>query len=408
MNYSTYFTLDTQVVLEADEATMNCAAVPQECPVLSMGYSLDHAVSGEPPLISISAYLIDVTSGASKQIINSTAVNLKNNGWLMNDTAFNLGPNTLLNGANALPAGQYELVLSVTATMFGANPPSALYPASLLMHFDDIGLGFREAAASSFCDDSSAITAGSSCASSLPVTSLFATIGSSLSVQPSQLQSIHFTTQLAITAPGTEVTAYAYLANVQASVSCPRPITASCGGWVEMGQVTFSSSASISVIVPASSASSYIDEYGGLCGDPAGSASVCIRIYAVSTGDFASLHVNSSVVVQTFQQEQSSVIVLNNSTSPIHIVSVYVSGANGVYGDTVGGTPTLDGGSGIWVGGGQQIPIQLGLGSDAVCNVLTGTAPTSLACFTWTTGQTYVVTVTTDKGLVFSGTFVSP
>ena len=65
--------------------------------------------------------------------------------------------------------------------------------------------------------------------------------------------------QLAVTSPGTEVTAYAYLENAEASVSGPN--------WVEMGQVTFTSSASISAVLPASSASTYLDHSEG-CAAP--------------------------------------------------------------------------------------------------------------------------------------------
>jgi hypothetical protein len=422
MNFTTYFALDSPFVPETQPVhELNCADVPVDCPVLSFGYSLDHAVSGEPPLIFIDAYLINVGTGQYKRIVNSTAVNLNNNGWFMNDTAFSLGTNTLESAAGingcplaspCLPVGQYELALTVTATMFGANPPSADYPPSLLMHFDDIGLGFKEAA-TSYCVDTAA-TGAQPCAEILPACpaapescGLFADVAP---VTPSQIQSLRFDSQLSISSPGAEVTAYAYLENVQAS-----PTGAS---WVELGQVTFTSSANIDVAVPASSASSYLDEFGGLCSnnlmkDPAGS--MCIRIYAISDTDFGTLRMNNSMIVQTWQPQQSSVLVLNNSTSPIHIVSVYVSGANGVYGNTTAtgpatclhpldcGSLTISGG-GLWVGAGQSASIQLGMAVNNECV----TAPTSLKCFTWTTGQTYVVTVTTDKGLVFTGTFVSP
>jgi hypothetical protein len=432
MNFTTYFTLDSPLTL-APESVCSSGS-PVDCPVLSMGYSLDHAISGEPPLIFINAYLIYVPTGVYKQIINATAVNINNHGWFMNDTAFSLGPGTvpkpglevLPPPANTLPAGEYELAVTVTATMFGSDAPSATYPASLQMHLDDIGLGFQEAG-TSYCVDTAATgvqpcapthyttSAGSvACPAAPDSCGLYTPIAP---VSPSQIQSLRFDAQLSISAPGAEVTAYAYLENVQAS-----PTAAS---WVELGQVTFTSSASIDVTIPAASASSYLDEIGGLCSnisghDPAGS--MCIRIYAISTNTpavtFGTLHVNASMVVQTWQQAQSSVIVLNNSTSPVHIVSVYVSGENSVYGNTTAtggavcppscGSLTKSGG-GVFVGAGLTTSIQFGMGTNSECNAtVAGSDPTSLNCFDWTTGQTYVVTVTTDKGLVFSGTFVSP
>ena len=89
-----------------------------------MGYGLDHEISGKPALIFISAYLTYLPTDAVKQIINDTAVNLSDNGWLMNDTHFSLGTNNLEPVANTLGPGQYELTVSVRATMFGATPPS--------------------------------------------------------------------------------------------------------------------------------------------------------------------------------------------------------------------------------------------------------------------------------------------
>jgi hypothetical protein len=407
MNFTTYFNLDSPLVL-ASEPVTGCSIIKTGCPVLSFGYSLDHAVSGEPPLIVMNGYLIH---GASvKQIINATALNLSNNGWLMNDTAFSLGPATLATSLNSLPAGQYELVISVVATMFGTNPPSANYPASLLMHFDDIGLAIHEAAGS-FCVDTAA-GVGKPCTQTAPPCpssplscGLFTTISP---VRPSQIQSLKFDAQLSVSSPGSEVTAYAYLENIQASPTTP--------AWTEVGQVTFTSSASIEVNLPASSASTYLDEYGGLCSsttavDPAGSA--CIRVYAISSADFGVLRVNASMVVQTFQQQQSTLLVLNNGTAPVHIVSVYISGTAGPYGnDTSLKLPLGPGpspGEGIWVSPGQVTAIQVGLGTNNECNsAVAGSQPTSLKCFVWTTGQTYVVTVTTDKGLVFTQTYVSP
>jgi len=227
-------------------------------------------------------------------------------------------------------------------------------------------------------------------------------------VAPSQIQSLTFNAQLSISSPGTEVTATAYLENVPAS-----PAGAS---WTEIGQVTFTSSASIVVTIPASSASSYLDEYGGLCSstssvDPPGSA--CIRVYAFADATFGTLRINSTMVVQTFQQKQSSIILFNNSTSPVHIVSVYVAGTGGTSGnDTSLNLPLGPGpkpGEGIWISPGQVYSLQVGMGTNPECNsAIPGSQPTSLKCFVWTTGQTYVVTVTTDKGLVFTQTFVSP
>ena len=140
---------------------------------------------------------------------------------------------------------------------------------------------------------------------------------------------------------------------------------------------------------------------------------MCIKIYAVSAGGnpavtFGALSVNASLVVQTTQQTESSLLILNNGTAPVHILGIYISGTNGIYGnDTTDALPLgalpLPG-AGIWVGGGQLAAVQIGLGNSNEC----GADQTSLKCFTWTTDQTYVVTVTTSTGQVYTGTFLSP
>jgi len=158
--------------------------------------------------------------------------------------------------------------------------------------------------------------------------------------------------------------------------------------WVEIGQVTFSSSVTLNTVIPSSSSSIYIDRSGDIC------SNICVRIYAIGSGAvFSGLDATVSVVVQTWKQSALVISVLNNATFPVQLGSVYVAGPDGVsninlhkYTSGCPGTPASS--CYEWMNGGQLLQIPL--------------------TYTWATGQEYVVTVTTAKGIVLSETFISP
>ena len=438
LNLTTYFNLPAPVDL-ASASYGACAVAPAGCPVFSFGYSLDHAVSGEPPLIFISAYLTYLPTDGVKQIINDTALDLGNNGWIMNNVPFSVLaslPNPIETIPGTLPAGEYQLSVSVTATMFGDNPPSPNYPPSLLMHFDDIGLAFPEAGASSWCVDTAA-SSSSPCAPTFYSSDL--TGGASLPCNYSPGFSCGLNATLPEIPMGSSV-APGEIQIPHLHGGCGRHFSRRCrhrlcfprgcsgfslgSGLGGAGPGHVHISADIQASIPASTASKFLDEFGGLCTAPTGPdapGSSCIRIYATSASgfNFGSLSVSITLTAQTFQQQEAAVEVTNNSTTPVHVVSVFVSGVNqfgqsGDNGNTTSLAPLLGpGGSGIWLASGQTTTIQIGLGlqsgvvSSAECGAAS-TTPNSLKCFSWTTGQSYLVTVTTDSGLIFTATFVSP
>ena len=237
---------------------------------------------------------------------------------------------------------------------------------------------------------------------------------------------------------------------------------------MELGQVTFTSSATISSVIPGATASEFIDEYNTLCGAETAThtlapSGICVRIYAISSGDYVNLNANISAVIQTWQPELGTVLVTNNSTAPIHLVGLYVSGPDGVQSETELGTlvsgvetsasqTVLTDGPATWTtnqwagyyleyttgpDAGQSLLIISNTGStittasfaqvpsandkfqvngggiwvgggEQVAMAIGDQLPTQLLQFVWATGQTYVVTVTTSTGIVLTGTFVSP
>ncbi len=161
----------------------------------------------------------------------------------MNDQAFNPSNTLETSLGGPLCAGLYALIISVDASMIGPVAQTANYPAALLMHFDDIGLALQQLAApvaSYYADSSTNMTIGTT------------------PLVPSEVQSIRFTAQLAEGSSGNNVTAYAYLEDIGTSTNASAPdechllVTSFCNpSWVELGQVTFTSSATISDNIPS-------------------------------------------------------------------------------------------------------------------------------------------------------------
>lgn len=403
MNFTSVFTLDAGQVGALATGTADDA--------VNFGFSLDQVTAPPQPLILIYAYLVQLNpaNGVNDiiQIPNQTPVvptqvnNFNSSGWITcgptdsscTEPYFN--PAALATAQHALvpwvwKAGQYELVISVDASLPGATPPSGNYPSSLLMHFDDIGLALQDTPASYFVDNSvpnaGCVPASASCLLQIP----FSTV-------PSQLQSIQLTTSVSLSPAATQnVTAYVFLGDVSRGTATPV--------WVEVGQLELSSSATVSVTIPAASASNFIDSTGRICGAPV--AGICLRVYAISDGNkafsynFGSLTISASAVLQTFQYNSVTLTLFNNSTIPIAFTNVYINGPDGV--SSYGLTPNLV--PPYYCAGAALVTP----GSITPCYVDAGQTVVLQLPFVWKTDQAYVATVVTNKGLSFSESFISP
>ncbi len=402
MNYTTAFNIDPTTA-----AVISSGA----CCSLSYGYSLDQLRAPPSPLVITNVYLAKLTAAYTVgQILTlDTAVPSQVNGgnstgWIMRtattNPALNFSPpagfwtvGCPLQGCN------YELIVSITASMPATNPPSNQYPSTMMMHFDDIGLALGESGTSYYADNGVSpiqipacviVTAGQPCGSG----------GNPPPVDPSQVQSIHLAADLA-QAPGStgEVTAYVFIGDVsRESVPPTQPV------WVEVGQVNFVSSVTFNAVIPASSSSVYIDQRappGQQC------SNVCVRVYAIwpnpiGVGPPPVISANVSLTLQTWQQSSGVIRLTNNGTSTVHVVSALISGPTGIY---VYDQSQLDlgyvnpvvGALGYWVNPGQTLQIPLPQ-TNAPANDQ----------FNWLTDQSYEVTVVTSQGLIISGTYVSP
>ncbi|MDA4123623.1 MAG: hypothetical protein OK456_10635, partial [Thaumarchaeota archaeon] len=401
MNFTSVFTLDAGQV--------GALATGAADDAVNFGFSLDQVTAPPQPLVLIYQYLVQLnpaTNGVQDiiQIPNQTPVvptqvnNFNSSGWITCGPTDSLCTEPYFNPAALAiqqhePAwvwspGQYELVVSIDASLPGATPPSGNYPSSLLMHFDDIGLALQETPTSYFVDNS---VAGAGCAAVCLLQIPFSTV-------PSQLQSIQLTTSLSLSQAATQnVTAYVFLGDVSRGTATPV--------WVEVGQLELSSSATISVSIPAASASNFIDSTGRICG--ALVAGICIRVYAISDGNkgalsynFGSLTASASAVLQTFQYNSVTLTLFNNSTAPIAFTNVYINGPDGVSG--YGLTPNLV--APYYCAGAALVTP----GSITPCYVNAGQKLVLLLPFVWKTGQAYTATVVTNKGLSFSESFISP
>jgi hypothetical protein len=424
MNFTSAFTIDAGQAA-ALEASPNPLVTPD---ALNFGFSLDSVIAPPNPLILVNAYLVQLkNTGAVNEIIqipNTTPVvptqfnNFNSSGWITcgpnsavcSEPYFNPDTLAIAQGYSGWTwnPGLYELVISVAASMPGANPPSVYYPSSLLMHFDDVGLALQDTPASYYVDNAAA---GSACVNptpppaTLPCGLLEVSLKSfPVSIEPSEVQSITLTTSLALSPGiGQNVTAYVFLGDVSRGTATPV--------WVEVGQLEMSSSATISVTIPSSTASNFIDTTGNICGAPLQKPELCVRVYAVSdysyvngvlgaNPDFLSLSASAYAVVQTYQQNVVTLTLLNNSTFPVAFSNIYISGPDGVTGYQL--VPNSFGpsycGEEPFVSGSQTTPCYIDQGQSFAVELP----------FAWQIDQTYTVSVVTNKGLEFSSTLVSP
>jgi hypothetical protein len=403
MNFTSVFTLDPGQVGALAAGSVDA---------INFGYSLDQVTALPEPLILMTQYLVQLSpTGATLNTIEipnaapivPTGVNAFNSsGWITcgpsstvcTEPSFN--PVALATAQDDpvpwtwLPTpDEYQLVISVTISMSGASPPSVFYPASMLMHFDDIGLSLQDNLNAWFVDNSVASLgctppAAPTCLLEIPFPSVLA---------PSQLQSIRLTTTISLAQVSTQnITAYIFVGDVSRGTSTPV--------WVEVGQLELSSSATITVNIPATTASNFIDTSGDHCGNPH-TTEMCVRVYAISDGnngffyDFGSLTATATATLQTFIYNTVTLTLFNNSTAPVGFTNVYISGPDGVSSYNL--TPACTAAS--LVTPGSVTPCYVNQGQELVLSALP---------FVWKADQTYVATVITNKGLSFSETFVSP
>jgi len=420
MNFTSVFTIDAGQV---------GALASGAADAVNFGFSLDQIVAPPNPLILIDEYLVQLTpTGATNvviQIPNTTPIvptqinNFASSGWITCGPSSTICPEPYFNPVTLASAqgqplwkwasGNYELVISVTASMPSASPPSANYPSSLLMHFDDIGLALQDLPTTYFVDNAAV---GQTCTNASPppatelCSALYPTSGLlqiPFAAVPSQLQSIQLTTTISLSQVASQnVTAYVFLGDVSRGTATPV--------WVEVGQLELSSSATLSVNIPASSASNFIDTTGSICGSalPHPNPGLCVRVYAISDGNkglsynFGSLAATATAVLQTFNYNSVTLTLFNNSTVPIGFTTLYISGPDGVssYNLTPGCTASP------LVTPGSVTPCYINQGQEIILSMSPSSVPP--APFVWKTDQTYVATVVTNKGLSFSETFVSP
>jgi hypothetical protein len=424
MNFSSVFTIDS-----GQAAALATGASD----ALNFGYSLDQSTAPPEPLIVMNEYLIQLTNTGTAYDTIQLAASAANpspvsviptqvndfgpSGWITCSPTSTICPTpdfdaaySALHQSAAHPwawtAGEYELVISVTASLTGSTPPSSNYPSSLLMHFDDIGLALEDtnsAPATYFVDNAAA---GQTCVNTIPPyvppTVPCGVLQIPFTTLPSELQSIQLTTSLALN-PGASqnVTAYVFVGDTSRSTALPV--------WVEVGQLEFSSSATITASIPAASASRYIDT--SALPNACGVIGFCVRIYAISDGstlggsyNFLTLTATATVAAQTFVYNQVTLSLLNNSTFPVGFTNVYLSGPDGVSNYLL--VPSANPITAPYYC--TSSPPTAAPAQPSVCYVNQGQQLVLQLPFTWATDQSYTATVVTNKGLTFTSTFIAP
>ncbi len=325
LNYTTSFTLDT--------ATAN-SIISSSCCVLTWAYSLDELVSIRNPSLEASVSLTRETPFTPQvfDVVVPTLVNsFRASGWQYRHITFN--PNGFWG------PGRYDLTVSVTADIPGAASGSSGYPATLGMHFDDVGVALKLGPSTYYVDNTILITTN---------------------VKPYVVQGIDIGVK--VTGPSSEnFSSYIYLEDVTQSQVIPF--------WVELAQLSFTPPASTTAHVPIQTAGLYVAPNGN----------IQARIYAVATGPFT-VKAAISMILKTINQTAVVATVFNNSTFAAHLVGLYLSGPTGTSHFDNNFAPPNN--FSLWVNPGESISIQ--------------------EPYTWAPGQVYVATLVSDHGVVYS------
>lgn len=351
------------------------------CCKLNYGYSVDTLTSSPTPIVSAQVFLLIPPSPAHPNgqtaLLDQFAPNQVNGfqvpytGWTIRQILLNLGP---YETGGALPAGFYRVVVSVTADLFGSAEPNSEYPANLLMHFDDVGLSVPPTG--TYCADNSPTSITKSCftpdfpagcSGPCPLA-----LDLNTTADQTEIRSMTLGAHLALTSDtAVPATAVLYLADFSRGPAEPR--------WVDVGVATLSPTADVNISLPTSSAFQFVFENTTVVnGKPLDMDQVQARVYLLSNDTFTAT-ATLSVVMTTWSQKGAVISVYNGSTTPIHLVDVFISGPGGISNENVN----------YWVAAGSTQQVEV-------------------PDFVWLGGQTYTATVLTDKGLSLDGLFSSP
>jgi hypothetical protein len=358
VTFSTSFYLDT--------ATAN-NIVASGCCTFSWETSLNQITSVQNPLIF---YKVSVTSpagvtfllpiggkscGASPtnppiNSVNPTILNYFGpGGWVYGHVCFD--PNSFL-----WTEGTYTLAVQVTAIVPGAFADTSGYPPTVSIGLDDIGLALKPAATSYYGS-----TQTNSPKDFQMPTGLNATMVQGM--------------ELVINATGASqnTTIYAYAADNSHSIYNPTP-------WVQIGSAFFKGSGIIDATISLPNAAYYVNATNYVAGPLTNIRDIDVRVNATSPYGPFTLKITVLAIVQTFNQARITVSLVNQGPSPLHLVSMVVSGP--------GSISSFPFATNYYVGVGQKVFLP--------------------ETFIWLPGQVYTVTVTGSTGLTFSRSFTSP
>ena len=298
--------------------------------------------------------------------------------------------------------GAYKFELVVNMTMTSGQP------SELSMHFSDIGLALNLVTpvfgGSAYGSGTLTMTFPGLTALGLheagynQVEVLNLGVNMSLSSDPAQTL--------------IDTAGYVYAAETPVGVLNEPTVTT----WYEVGTVTFNGSATANVVIPAPKAASLVDSTGQLT----------IEVVAISVGggtpcpalpgpQSCTLSVSAYAVAQTENTAQATgqavfTITEGEGASPIHLVSLYISGPNG----TLPANPAIGSTNGVarftidnWVNTGSTV---------VICDVFGPAATPSASCpaasppanFEWIPGQVYQVSVVSVQGTIYSASFTAP
>jgi hypothetical protein len=287
--------------------------------------------------------------------VNPTTVNdFGPTGWVLGKVCFNpsTGNPAWLNGS-IWYTGAYALTIAVTITVPGAIPQTAGYPPEVSIHLDDIGLAFKQVAATTYYGTT--------------------TFQIPTGLNTNQVQGL----EVGINATGTNqnTTMYAYIIDNSHFVYNPP-------NWVQIGSASFINSAVIDSVSPLPNAAYYDNSTAYLQGGKAEVGDLTIRVNATSSVATAPYSVQLAVwaVIQTFNQTRLTVELQNQSPAPIRLLSMVITGPGSALSYTFA--------TNYYFGPGQKLVMP--------------------ETFAWIPGSTYTVTVTTASGLTFSRSFPAP
>ncbi len=331
VNFTAPFTLQSDVLVSSS----GCCSVSWESDLASL-------TSVHNPLVYFHVFLQNSSrvwvmlnpGGTDPTLVNYFGPT----GWQSSSVQFSPVPS----GNTLLQSGTYNITVSVSMTLPAGSEPS------VLMNFDDIGVSITPLASSSvsFGSEQFQLNVG---------------------VNQSQVQGLTLGANMTAALPPESENATAYLFAADHSRGTPT--------WTEVGSAFFNSSAAIRTVIPLPNAAYYVSASGRV--------QLLVRVVVTGTScglTCSGLTVTAFAITSSVDQNRSVVTVQATQTpQPIRLVSLYVSGPNGLT-----AMPLND-----YVTTGEILTLQT-------------------SGFSWLTGQTYTVTVTTSNGLTFSRSFVAP